>query len=152
MWAKSGLRELELKEKLLEQVLLAEGLAQQRDLDLAVHRESQERGDPRRESPSAAARPPAMAAGGASTPTVGRTSSGAGATTPGGTVIRNKPIMIYLHANTEEYDPAACTSLLVNLGSLEGFHDVRPHPNAPRSSDALSAAFVGSCWTTAPRG
>ena len=58
-------------------------------------------------------------------------------------MIRNKPIMIYLHANTEEYDPAACTSLLVNLGSLEGFHDVRPHPNAPRSSDALSAAFVG---------
>ena len=92
-----------------------------------------------------------MAAGGASTPTVGRTSSGA-PTTPGGTVIRNKPIMIYLHANTEEYDPADCTSLLVNLGSLEGFHDVRPHPNAPRSSDALSAAFVGSCWTTAPRG
>ena len=46
-------------------------------------------------------------------------------------MIRNKPIMIYLHANTEEYDPADCTSLLVNLGSLEGFHDVRPHPNAP---------------------
>lgn len=44
---------------------------------------------------------------------------------PGGTAIRNKPIMIYLHPNTETYDPSAGLALLVNLSSLEGFHDVR---------------------------
>ena len=32
--------------------------------------------------------------------------------------------MIFLHPNTETYDPAAGTSLLVNLGVLEGFHDL----------------------------
>ena len=41
-------------------------------------------------------------------------------------MIRNKPIMIYLHPNSETYDPSDGVSLLVNLGSLEGFHDVRP--------------------------
>ena len=46
------------------------------------------------------------------------------ARTPGGTVIRNKPIMIFLHPNTETYDPAAGASLLVNLGALEGYHDL----------------------------
>ena len=45
--------------------------------------------------------------------------------TPGGTVIRKKPIMIYLHPNTETYEPSDGVRLLVNLGSLEGFHDVR---------------------------
>lgn len=40
-------------------------------------------------------------------------------------MIRNKPIMLYLHPNTETYDPSAGLSLLVNLGSLDGFHDVR---------------------------
>ena len=46
------------------------------------------------------------------------------ARTPGGTVIRNKPIMIFLPPNTETYDPAAGASLLVNLGALEGYHDL----------------------------
>ena len=39
--------------------------------------------------------------------------------------VRNKPIMIYLHENKEEYDPDGGASLLVNLGSLDAFHDVR---------------------------
>lgn len=43
----------------------------------------------------------------------------------GKTPVRNKPIMIYLHPNTEDYDPGAGKSLLVNLGSLDGYQDVR---------------------------
>ena len=45
--------------------------------------------------------------------------------TPGGTAIRNKPIMIYLHPNTAVYDPSAGLGLLVNLVVLEGLQDVR---------------------------
>ena len=65
--------------------------------------------------------------------------------TPGGTVIRNKPIMIYLHPNTETYDASAGASLLVNLGSLEGFHDVR-RPSRCCDGGMLAAPPATPSW------
>ena len=77
----------------------------------------------------------------------GTPKSGAAGTprTPGGTAIRNKPIMIYLHKNEELYDAGAGASLLVNLGSLEGFHDVRARaPACPLSRQERARLTVFS--------
>ena len=76
-------------------------------------------------------------------------------------MIRNKPIMIYLHKNEELYDAAAGASLLVNLGCLEGFHDVRARAPAgpllrqgrvPRQLTCIFLLVLRSCWMTARRG
>jgi hypothetical protein len=68
------------------------------------------------------------------------------ARTPGGTVIRNKPIMIFLHPNTEQ-----CVTDTLGFLILPAVLEAFDHPRGLLDGAGTTRVRGHRCWSTSAR-